>query len=180
MTAITEGAAEAEALAPAADPHLILVDGSGYIFRAFHAMPPMTRPDGVQVNAVFGFSQMLERFLNQHVSTHLAVVFDHARLTFRSDIYPAYKAHRPEPDPDLVPQFALIREATAAFERLIARGNDVGLFAEEIDAASGEQRGNTPQGFSHMALINAALRLQSCIDRYGLPDEEEPPRRAAE
>ncbi|MEE7477505.1 glycoside hydrolase family 15 protein [Methylobacterium hispanicum] len=72
------------------------------------------------------------------------------------------------------------REATAAFERLIARGNDVGLFAEEIDAASGEQRGNTPQGFSHMALINAALRLQSCIDRYGLPDEEEPPRRAAE
>jgi DNA polymerase-1 len=119
MTAITEAAAPvapeplpADPLAPSDDPHLILVDGSGYIFRAFHAMPPMSRPDGIQVNAVFGFSQMLERFLNQHVSTHLAVVFDHARLTFRSDIFPAYKAHRPEPPPELVPQFALIREAT--------------------------------------------------------------------
>ena len=70
------------------------------------------------------------------------------------------------------------REAKAAFERLITRGNDLGLFAEEIDAATGEQRGNVPQGFSHMALINAALRLEACIDRFGLPDEE--PRRAAE
>ncbi|WP_236960701.1 glycoside hydrolase family 15 protein [Methylobacterium durans] len=59
-------------------------------------------------------------------------------------------------------------EAKAAFERLIARGNDVGLFAEEIDAASGEQRGNTPQGFTHMALINSAIRLQDCIERFGL------------
>ncbi len=71
------------------------------------------------------------------------------------------------------------RAAKAAFERLIGRGNDVGLFAEEIDAATGEQRGNTPQAFSHMALINAALRLDSAIDRFGLP-EEEPVRRAAE
>jgi len=70
------------------------------------------------------------------------------------------------------------REAKAAFERLIARGNDVGLFAEEIDPATGEQRGNTPQGFSHMALINAALRLEDSIERFGLVDAIE--QRAAE
>jgi DNA polymerase-1 len=98
-----------------AERHLILVDGSGYIFRAFHALPPMTRPDGTPVNAVFGFAQMLEKFLSQHAASHIAVVFDSARTTFRNDIYPAYKAHRPEPPEELVPQFALIREATEAF-----------------------------------------------------------------
>ena len=72
-------------------------------------------------------------------------------------------------------------EAKAAFERLIKRGNDVGLFAEEIDPETGEQRGNTPQGFSHMALINAALRLESSIERYGIADPAEAEeRRAAE
>ncbi|MCW8086838.1 DNA polymerase I [Sabulicella glaciei] len=113
MTTTTEAAAAPEA--EASQPHLVLVDGSGYIFRAYHALPPVTRPDGTQVNAVFGFSQMLERFLREHTATHLAVVFDHARKTFRSEIFPEYKAHRPPPDPELVPQFALIREATAAF-----------------------------------------------------------------
>ena len=98
-----------------ADPHLILIDGSGYIFRAYHALPPMTRPDGTPVNAVFGFAQILERFLSQNISTHIAVVFDTSRVTFRNDIFPAYKAHRPEPPDDLIPQFALIREATEAF-----------------------------------------------------------------
>ncbi|MFT8243591.1 DNA polymerase I [Roseomonas sp. BN140053] len=95
--------------------HLILVDGAGYIFRAFHAMPPMTNPAGVPVNAVFGFSGMLANFLARHAGTHLAVVFDASRTTFRNEIYPQYKAHRPEPPPELVPQFALIRDATAAF-----------------------------------------------------------------
>jgi DNA polymerase-1 len=96
------------------DHHLILVDGSGYIFRAFHALPPMTRPDGVHVNAVYGFTNMLSQFLSKHVASHIAVVFDAARKTFRSDIYPDYKAHRPEPPPELVPQFGLIRDATDA------------------------------------------------------------------
>lgn len=98
-----------------AEPHLILVDGSGYIFRAFHALPPMTRPDGVPVNAVFGFTNMLGQFLTRHASTHIAVVFDASRVTFRNQIYDQYKAHRPEAPPELVPQFALIREATAAY-----------------------------------------------------------------
>jgi DNA polymerase-1 len=96
------------------EKRLILVDGSGYIFRAFHALPPMTRPDGVHVNAVYGFTQMLAQFLTKHAASHIAVVFDSARLTFRNDIYPDYKAHRPDPPPELVPQFALIREATEA------------------------------------------------------------------
>jgi DNA polymerase I len=118
MARVTTTPIEAEAARPALpaeDRHLILVDGSGYIFRAYHALPPMTRPDGTPVNAVFGFAQMLEKFLSQHVASHIAVVFDSARETFRNAIYPAYKAHRPEPPEELVPQFALIRDATDAF-----------------------------------------------------------------
>lgn len=100
---------------PSETPHLVLIDGSGFIFRAFHALPPMTSPDGVPVNAVYGFTNMLTRLLRDHVGTHLAVIFDAGRQTFRNDIYPQYKAHRPEPPEDLRPQFGLIRDATAAF-----------------------------------------------------------------
>ncbi len=95
--------------------HLILIDGSGFIFRAFHALPPMARADGTPVNAVFGFSNMLARLLEKHEGTHIAVVFDAGRTTFRNDMYAQYKAHRPEPPPELVPQFTLVRDATAAF-----------------------------------------------------------------
>ncbi len=94
---------------------LVLVDGSGFIFRAFHAIPDMTRPDGVHVNAVFGFCNMITRLMKDHTGTHLAVIFDAGRKTFRNRMYDAYKAHRPEPAPELIPQFALIREATKAF-----------------------------------------------------------------
>ena len=96
-------------------PHLVLIDGSGFIFRAFHALPPMSSPQGVPVNAVYGFTNMLTRLLRDHVGTHLAVIFDAGRVTFRNEIYPQYKAHRPEAPEDLRPQFGLIRDATAAF-----------------------------------------------------------------
>jgi DNA polymerase-1 len=69
--------------------HLILIDGSGFIFRAFHALPPMTRPDGTPVNAVFGFTNMLARLLKDHVGTHIAVIFDAGRHTFRNRLYDA-------------------------------------------------------------------------------------------
>jgi DNA polymerase I len=95
--------------------HVYLVDGSGFIFRAFHALPPMTRPDGTPVNAVYGFTNMLLKLLSETDADHIAVIFDAARKTFRSDIYPQYKAHRPPPPEELVPQFPLIREATRAF-----------------------------------------------------------------
>jgi DNA polymerase-1 len=99
---------------------LHLVDGSGFIFRAFHALPPLTRKsDGLPVGAVSGFCAMLFRLLEEGRAserpTHLAVVFDHSSRTFRSAIYPDYKAQRPEPPPELVPQFPLIRDATRAF-----------------------------------------------------------------
>ena len=93
----------------------MLIDGSGFIFRAFHALPPMNRADGTPVNAVFGFTNMLARLLRDHVGTHIAVIFDAGRATFRNRLYDQYKAHRPEPPDELIPQFALVRDATAAF-----------------------------------------------------------------
>jgi DNA polymerase-1 len=90
------------------------VDGSGFIFRAFHSLPPMKRPDGTPVNAVYGFTTMLLKLLSDTDADHIGVVFDAARKTFRSDIYPQYKAQRPPAPEDLVPQFPLIREATRA------------------------------------------------------------------
>jgi DNA polymerase-1 len=100
---------------------LYLVDGSGFIFRAYHALPPLTRKsDGLPVGAVQGFCNMLWKLLVDmraapDAPTHLAVVFDHSERTFRNQLYAQYKAHRPPPPEDLVPQFALVREATRAF-----------------------------------------------------------------
>lgn len=103
--------------------HLFLVDGSGFIFRAFHAIPPLNRKsDGLPVNAVSGFCNMLWKLLrdarNTDVGvtpTHFAVIFDYSSKTFRNDLYHLYKANRSAPPEDLVPQFGLIREATRAF-----------------------------------------------------------------
>ena len=100
--------------------HLYLVDGSGYIFRAYHALPPLTRKsDGLPVGAVQGFCNMLWKLLKEtranEKPTHLAVIFDQSSKTFRNKIYPEYKAQRPEPPADLRPQFDLIRQATRAF-----------------------------------------------------------------
>jgi DNA polymerase-1 len=95
--------------------NLFLVDGSGYIFRAFHALPPMTRGDGTPVNAVYGFTNMLIKLLEDTKADRLAVIFDASEKTFRNELYAEYKAHRPETPPELVPQFGLIREAVRAF-----------------------------------------------------------------
>ncbi|MGL4426181.1 MAG: DNA polymerase I [Alphaproteobacteria bacterium] len=92
-----------------------LIDGSGFIFRAFHALPPLARPDGTQVGAVLGFCNILLKLLQDHQPQRLAVIFDAGRKTFRHAIYPDYKANRPPPPPELIPQFALIREACHAF-----------------------------------------------------------------
>jgi DNA polymerase-1 len=101
---------------PATDPspRLVLVDGSGYIFRAFHALPPLTRADGTPVGAVYGFTNMMLKLREQFAGDHLVVIFDASRRSFRQEIYPEYKAHRPPAPEDLIPQFALVREATAA------------------------------------------------------------------
>jgi DNA polymerase I len=107
--------------APAKGDHVFLVDGSSYIFRAYHALPPLNRKsDGLQVNAVLGFCNMLWKLLREmpedNRPTHLAIVFDKSEITFRNKLYPDYKAHRPPAPDDLIPQFALIREAVRAFD----------------------------------------------------------------
>src|SRR5712672_2387345 len=109
------------AKAPAKGDHVFLVDGSFYIFRAYHALPPLNRKsDGLQVNAVLGFCNMLWKLLRDmppdNRPTHLAIVFDKSEVTFRNKLYPDYKAHRPPAPDDLIPQFALIREAVRAFD----------------------------------------------------------------
>lgn len=94
---------------------LFLVDGSGFIFRAYHALPPMTNPEGVPVNAVLGFTNMMVKLLQDMHAPLITVIFDAARKNFRNDIYPDYKANRDAPPEDLVPQFPLFRDATRAF-----------------------------------------------------------------
>lgn len=101
--------------------HVFLVDGSSYIFRAYHALPPLNRKsDGLQVNAVLGFCNMLWKLMRdmppENKPTHLAIVFDKSEVTFRNRLYADYKAHRPPAPDDLIPQFALIREAVRAFD----------------------------------------------------------------
>jgi DNA polymerase-1 len=106
---------------PRKGDHVFLVDGSSYIFRAYHALPPLSRKsDGLQVNAVLGFCNMLWKLMRdmkpEERPTHLAVVFDKSEKTFRTEMYPDYKAHRPDPPDDLRPQFAFVREAVRAFD----------------------------------------------------------------
>jgi DNA polymerase I len=121
--AATEKPAPAKAAAKGAGKgdHVFLVDGSSYIFRAYHALPPLNRKsDGLQVNAVLGFCNMLWKLLRDmpedNRPTHLAIVFDKSEITFRNRIYSDYKAHRPPAPDDLIPQFSLIRDAVRAFD----------------------------------------------------------------
>jgi DNA polymerase-1 len=96
-------------------PRLLLIDGSGYIFRAFFALPPLTDPNGVPVGAVFGFCNMLFRLVQDMPGDQLVVVFDKGKASFRDAIFADYKANRLEPPDDLVPQFPMVREAAHAF-----------------------------------------------------------------
>jgi DNA polymerase-1 len=111
---------------------LTLIDGSGYIFRAYHALPPLRRPDGVPVGAVYGFCAMLFKTLMENHTDFLVVVFDAGRQTFRQEIYPDYKAHRPDTPEDLIPQFQLIRDACAAFN--VPAIEAVGFEADDLIA----------------------------------------------
>lgn len=110
-----------DTLPPTDQNELYLIDGSGFIFRAYYAMAysrqaGMTNPDGIEVGAVYGFVNMLLKMLKDYHAPYLAVIFDAARANFRNDIYPEYKANRDETPEDLIPQFPLIREAVEAFD----------------------------------------------------------------
>lgn len=100
-------------------PHLYLVDGSGYIFRAYHRLPPLTNKHGEPVGAVYGYTTMLWKLVDElnkaDGPTHMAVILDKSSSSFRNELYDQYKAHRPPPPEDLVPQFPMIRDATRAF-----------------------------------------------------------------
>lgn len=166
----------------------MLVDGSGFIFRAFHALPPMTRPDGTPVNAVFGFTNMLTRLIKEHTGTHLAVIFDAGRTTFRNRLYDLYKAQRPEPPPELVPQFALVREATRAFgvpaieledweaddliasyaEAAVAQGGSATIISSDKDLMQLIRPGVAMQDPLKMRPIG----LAEVMEKFGVPPEK--------
>ncbi|MGE4219216.1 MAG: 5'-3' exonuclease H3TH domain-containing protein, partial [Alphaproteobacteria bacterium] len=168
--------------------HLYLVDGSGFIFRAYHALPPMTRPDGTPVNAVYGFCNMLMKLLRETDADHLAVIFDASRETFRNDLYPQYKAHRPDTPEELVPQFPLIRAAVEAFNipciemagyeaddiiatyaRLgVERGADVTIVSSDKDLM--QLVGDRVTMFD--AMKNKVIDRDGVIERFGVGPEK--------
>src|SRR3954447_4880341 len=125
-----------DATTPPAQPHLYLVDGSSYIFRAYHRLPPLTNRHGQPAGAVYGYTAMLWKLADglskADGPTHMAVILDKSEQTFRNAMYDQYKAHRPPPPEDLVPQFPLIRTATKAFS--IPCIETEGLEADDIIA----------------------------------------------
>ncbi|MDB5689457.1 MAG: polymerase [Sphingomonas bacterium] len=175
-----------------ASNHLYLVDGSGYIFRAYHRLPPLTNKHGQPAGAVYGFTTMLWRLLDDLKAdggpTHLAVIFDASSQTFRNDMYDKYKAHRPPPPEDLVPQFPMIREATRAFS--VPCIEEVGLEADDIIAcyakaalAAGWKVTIVSSDKDLMQLIEPGLDLLDTmnnrrigrdyvIEKFGVPPEQ--------
>ncbi|MDQ0420345.1 DNA polymerase-1 [Peteryoungia aggregata LMG 23059] len=176
--------------------HLFLVDGSGFIFRAFHAIPALNRKsDGLPVNAVSGFCNMLWKLLrdarNTDVGvtpTHLAVIFDYSSTTFRKEIYPLYKANRSAPPEDLIPQFGLIRHATRAFNLPCIETE--GFEADDIIATYARQAESTGADVTivssdkdlmqlvtanvHMydAMKDKQIGIPDVIEKWGVPPEK--------
>ncbi|MGW6777457.1 DNA polymerase I [Brucella pseudogrignonensis] len=176
--------------------HLFLVDGSGYIFRAYHALPPLTRKtDGLPVGAVSGFCNMLWKLLKDArstdvgvVPTHFAVIFDYSSQTFRKEIYPEYKANRTAPPEDLIPQFGLIRQATRAFnlpciekegfeaDDLIATyariaekaGGDVTIISSDKDL----MQLVTPSVSMYDSMKDKQISIPEVIEKWGVPPEK--------
>ncbi|MCY4132451.1 MAG: DNA polymerase I [Nitrospira sp.] len=150
----------------APDRHLCLVDGSGFLFRAFHALPIMTRADGTPVNAVLGFTNMLLKLLDDLQASHVAVLFDSARESFRNEIFPEYKANRPDPPDELIPQFPLVRDATRAFNvECIERP---GFEADDLIATYARRA--RAEGFDVMIVSSDKDLMQLVSDRVSMFD----------
>lgn len=176
--------------------HLFLVDGSGFIFRAFHALPPLTRKsDGLPVGAVSGFCNMLWKLLTDArdtsvgvTPTHLAVIFDYSSKTFRKDLYDAYKANRSAPPEELIPQFGLIRQATRAFNlpcietegfeaddiiatyarQAEATGADVTIVSSDKDL----MQLVTPNVHMYDSMKDKQIGIPDVIEKWGVPPEK--------
>ncbi|MBB3034619.1 DNA polymerase I [Alteriqipengyuania lutimaris] len=142
--------------------HLYLVDGSAYIFRAYHRLPPLTNPQGTPVGAVYGYTTMLWKLaedLDKAAGpTHLAVVLDKSSYSFRNEIYDQYKANRPDPPEDLVPQFPLIRDATRAFSLPLIEEPDV----EADDMIASYARAATRKGWD-VTIVSSDKDLMQLI-----------------
>ncbi|MBA8837165.1 DNA polymerase I [Ochrobactrum sp. RH2CCR150] len=176
--------------------HLFLVDGSGYIFRAYHALPPLTRKtDGLPVGAVSGFCNMLWKLLKDArntdvgvVPTHFAVIFDYSSKTFRNELYPEYKANRTAPPEDLVPQFGLIRQATRAFnlpcvEKAGFEADDlIATYARLAEQAGGDvtivssdkdlMQLVTPNVSMYDSMKDKQISIPEVIEKWGVPPEK--------
>ena len=146
--------------------HLYLVDGSAYIFRAYHRLPPLTDPQGTPVGAVYGYTTMLWKLAEDlHKAdgpTHLAVVLDKAGTSFRNEIYDQYKANRPPAPEDLVPQFPLIRDATRAFSLPMIEEENV----EADDMIASYAREATARGWD-VTIVSSDKDLMQLIGRDG-------------
>ena len=150
------------------DKELYLVDASAFIFRAYHALPPLTAPDGTPVGAVLGFTNMMVRLLNDYHAPYVGVVFDSARQTFRNDIYADYKANRDETPEDLIPQFPLVRAATQAFgleviEKEGFEADDLIASYAKHAAAQGYQVTIVSSDKDLMQLVNDNVRMMDPI-----------------
>ncbi len=178
--------------------HLYLVDGSAYIFRAYHRLPPLTNPEGTPVGAVYGYTTMLWKLADDlekaEGPSHLAVILDKSSHSFRNDMYPEYKANRPPPPDDLVPQFPLIRDATRAFSlpcieeegfeaddliatyaRAAAReGFDVTIVSSDKDLMQLIDAGDESRGAIDMldTMKDARIQRDEVIEKFGVPPEQ--------
>ncbi|MGB6399923.1 MAG: DNA polymerase I [Bradyrhizobium sp.] len=184
---------KAQAELPGKGDHIFLVDGSSYIFRAYHALPPLNRKsDGLQVNAVLGFCNMLWKLLRDmppdNRPTHLAIVFDKSEITFRNKLYPDYKAHRPPAPDDLIPQFSLIRDAVRAFD--LPCLEQIGFEADDLIATyarlAGERGATTTIVSSDKDLMQLVtdkvvmfdtmkdrrIGIPEVIEKFGVPPEK--------
>ena len=173
--------------------HVFLVDGSSYIFRAYHALPPLNRKsDGLQVNAVLGFCNMLWKLLRDmppdNRPTHLAIVFDKSEITFRNKLYPDYKAHRPPAPDDLIPQFPLIREAVRAFD--LPCLEQAGFEADDLIATYAREAGErgatttivssdkdlmqlvTDKVTMYDTMKDRRIGIAEVIEKFGVPPEK--------
>jgi DNA polymerase-1 len=150
--------------------HLYLVDGSAYIFRAYHRLPPLTNPQGTPVGAVYGYTTMLWKLAEDlHKAdgpTHLAVILDKGSHSFRNDLYDQYKANRPEPPEDLVPQFPLIREATRAFS--LPCIEEEGLEADDLIASYAREA--TRRGWD-VTIVSSDKDLMQLVGKCGEPND---------
>jgi DNA polymerase-1 len=183
----------APAKLPGKGDHVFLVDGSSYIFRAYHALPPLNRKsDGLQVNAVLGFCNMLWKLLRDmppdNRPTHLAIIFDKSEITFRNKLYPDYKAHRPPAPDDLIPQFGLIREAVRAFD--LPCLEQAGFEADDLIATYARQAGErgatativssdkdlmqlvTDKIVMYDTMKDRRIGIPEVIEKFGVPPEK--------